>query len=58
MRYAFVIVTAIVAVILGLVTETLLSVIVTTLLARVSGLLLASLFVGTVFETVWSQRVN
>ena len=58
MRYAFVIVTAIVAVILGLVTETLVSVIVTTLFARIAGLLFASLFVGTVFESVWSQRVN
>lgn len=56
MRYAFVSVTAIVAVILGLATETLVGVFVATLFARISGLLLASLFVGAVFETVWSQQ--
>lgn len=56
MRYAFVIVTAGIAVVLGLITETLLSIIVATLIARASGLLLACLFVGTVFETVWSNE--
>jgi uncharacterized membrane protein YccC len=56
MRYAFVIVTAGIAVVLGLLTETLLSIIVATLFARVSGLLIACLFVGIVLETVWSNE--
>lgn len=43
-RYTFVVVTTGVAVVLGLFTETVLSFIATTLFARVSGLLLASLF--------------
>ena len=58
MRYAFVIVTAGVAVVLGLLTEALLSIIITTLFAKASGLLIACLFVGTVLKTVWGQREN
>jgi hypothetical protein len=58
MRYPFVIVTAGVGVVLGLVAGTVLDVIIPPLFARVSGLLTAALFVGTVFETVHSQDVN
>lgn len=58
MRYAFVTVTAGVAVALGLITQSIVSIVLTSLLARVSGLLIAGLFVGAVLEIVWSHRQN
>jgi len=58
MRYPFVIVTVGVAVVLGLLAGIVLDIVVPRLVAQVSGLLITALFVGTVFETVYSQRVN